>query len=59
MKPTEPEGVRAGPDGDVSVTVAVHDEGVLTVTGVLHVMLVEVVRVLTVMVAAVVDELSE
>ncbi len=59
MKPTEPEGVRAAPDGDVSVTVAVQDEGVFTVTGVLHVMLVEVVRVLTVMVAEVVDELSE
>ncbi len=43
-KATVPEGVSAVPALEVSVTVAVQEEAVFTVTGVLHMMDVEVVR---------------
>ncbi len=56
-KVTVPEGVRAVPAVDVSKTVALQEEAVFTVTGVLQVMDVEVLRRLTVMMKAVVVEL--
>lgn len=48
LKATLPVGVNGVP-GEVSETVAVHDDGSFTTTGLAQLMLVEVVRGLTVM----------
>lgn len=56
-KTTTPVGVKAVPAVEVSITVAVQEDAVPTVTGVSQVTVVEVARRLTVIVAETVDEL--
>ncbi len=58
MNPTAPVGFSAVPLVEVSMTVAVHDDAVFTVTGLVHVIEVEVLRRLTVIVADVAEELA-